>query len=451
MLEHRSGLEGFLAPRILSQKPYSWGARLLAIFALIALAGCTTKSKIKGERELLLLPSVSLVEDKTLLNKPIALPSCRVNDECRQMNETPSHEVSHSCFDVEAAKYRWCINVGRTTGDGERLCSNLVACGNCIFGGTTEGKVFALDVTRRKLLWRTDVATKVDDVARIGGLALSLNGDLIVTTSAGDVILLDVQSGKQKKKIHISSPIRSAPTVSPEAIFIQGSNNSLFALDHNLNVLWDIYEPPESVLFLGNASPSYKDGVVFAACSTGDYRAYYANTGREIWSDYMTSQFLDDTVGNLLHVYASQVVSGDYVFTLGHGGRLVANLNTSGSRVWSAKFSGLNTPAVIGEWLFTTDENGCVYCIQKSTGKVRWTAALPLSIENKRARTWTNPIILSGTVVFVTEYGDLAFFDAADGHIVKMLRTRAKEPSSAIVVNKVLYVLSGLGYVYAFG
>jgi outer membrane protein assembly factor BamB len=367
------------------------------------------------------------------------------------MNECSSHEVSHNCFDVKSAEFLWCANVGDGAWDREKLRSNLVAQNGCIFGGTTEGRVFALDLATHKLLWRADVASKVDDVARIGGVAILSGGDIIVTTSAGYVFQLNAQNGTQKRKVHVSSPIRSAPTVSSGGIFIQGSNNSIIAVDRNLNILWNVYEPPESLLFLGNASPTIKDGIVFAACSTGDYRAYDINTGHEVWSDYMTSQFLDDTVGNLLHVYASQVVSGDYIFTLGHGGRLVANIATSGARAWSAKFSGLHTPAVIGEWLFTTDDNGCVYCIEKATGKVRWTAALPLNVDKNRPRMWTNPIIAGGTVLIVTEYGDIAFFDVEDGHSVRTIRSRAKEPSSAIIVDKHLYVLSGMGYVYAFG
>ncbi|MDR1208514.1 MAG: PQQ-binding-like beta-propeller repeat protein [Holosporales bacterium] len=426
-------------------------ARLLAVIAIAVFTGCTTKSRIKGTRELLIIPSVSLVEDKTLLNQPIALPPCKISDEHLQMNESSSHEVSHSCFDVESAEFLWNANVGCSIGDRERLRSNLVAHGGRLFGGTTEGNVFAVDLATHKILWRTDVASKVDDVARIGGLAISRNGDIIVATSAGNVFLLDAQDGSQKQKVYVSSPIRSAPTVSTDAIFIQGSNNSLIALDHNLNILWSVYEPSESLLFLGNASPTVKHGIVFAASSTGDYRAYDVNTGHEVWYDYMTSQFLDDTVGNLLHIYASQVVSGDYIFTLGHGGRLVANIATSGARAWSAKFSGLHTPAVIGEWLFTTDDNGCVYCIEKSTGKVRWTAALPLNIDQNKPQMWTNPIIVSGTVSIATEYGDIVFFDVADGHVVRIIRSRAKEPSAAIIVNKHLYVLSGTGYVYTFG
>jgi outer membrane protein assembly factor BamB len=425
--------------------------RKIVWVSVIYFTGCVTKSTIKGVRELLIASSVSLTEDKTLLQTPMKLPPCKSAQSWSQLNESATHVATHHCLDANAIKLLWKLRVGNGTSVKGKLRSNLVAQNGHLFGGTMEGRAFAIDLNTKKLLWRASIAENVDDVARIGGVAITESGDIVVTASSGDVCTLNHLTGEVKQKVHLSSPIRSAPTICPKGMFVQSSNNSLFALDHKLSILWRVSEPYESLLFLGNASPTYRNGIVFAAYSTGDYRAYYIDTGTEVWSDFMTSQFLDDTVGNLLHIYASQVISDDIIFTLGHGGCLTANSANSGSRIWSAKFSGLHTPAVIGDWLFATDEAGYVYCVQKSTGKVRWAAALPEGSEKRQPRTWTSPMVAGGTVVIVTEFGHIVFFDAADGHIVNTLKSGAKEPSCAIIVDKVLYVLSGLGYVYAFG
>jgi outer membrane protein assembly factor BamB len=165
----------------------------------------------------------------------------------------------------------------------------------------------------------------------------------------------------------------------------------------------------------------------------------------------MISQFQDDTIGNLLHVYASQVISGEHVFTLGHGGRLTANHITSGDRAWSVTFSGLHTPAIIGEYLYVTDDNACLYCINKETGKVRWSTSLPENEDQRKPVNWTNPIIADRAVLLVTEHGHIVFFDAGSGKIIRKIESLVKNPTSAVVVNKVLYVLSNQGYLYAFG
>jgi outer membrane protein assembly factor BamB len=382
----------------------------------------------------------------------MTLPECSVSKDCTQAHASCTHAASNQCFDVNGAKSRWSILVGKDSSDKERLLSNIVVYNNVVFGGTVCGRVFAVDASTHKILWSVDVARKVEDVAKIGGIAVSFEGDIVVTLASGDVLLLDGKNGEVKKKVNLSCSLRSSPTIVNKIILIQSSTNALFALDSELNTMWEKYECPEDMVFLGNASPTYSEDLVFAAYSTGEYRAYDINTGAEVWFDYMTSQFQDDIVGNLLHVYASQVVSDGMVFTLGHGGRLSANYVTSGDRVWSATFSGMHTPAVIGEWVYVTDETACVYCIHKRTGKVRWRAVLPSNSDAMRDPvSWTSPLIAGGTVLFVTEYGDVVFYDASDGHIVRKISTAIRTPATAVIVEKTLYVMSNQGILYAIG
>lgn len=421
------------------------------IISIAFLTSCSNDPKISGYRELFVPSSSELCIDKSLSCRTMDLPRCQTNLEFLQKNNSSSHTCTHQCFNIQQAKRLWRVFVGREAYETEKLLSNLVVYKGMILGGTPGGRVFAVDSKTHKVVWRTALARHIDDIAKIGGIAITSQGDVVVTVATGDVVLLETQTGNIKKKKNLGCTLRSAPTISENLILVQGSNNALFILDSQLNSCWDCYEAPENVVFLGNASPAFDKNLVFAAYSTGEYKAYDIHSGNEIWFDFMTPQFQDDTVGNLLHVYASPVINDDYIFILGHGGRLVANHSISGNRIWNVNFSGLHTPAVIGNWLFAIDNEGYVFCFEKNTGHVRWSTSLPENIEKKKPASWTDPLIAGESVIFVTEDGDIVFLNTQNGHISRIIRSDIRKPSAAIVVNKILYVLSSQGYLYAFG
>lgn len=426
---------------------WTWGV----LAGALGLAGCSSGPKIKGDRELFIATPRDLRVDLETKHRSLDLPLCQNFHVWAQRDRNEAHEAAHLAFEVLKARKLWRVFVGREAMDTEKLLSNLVYANGKLFGGNPGGRVFALDVATHKVLWRTPVARRIDDVAKIGGVALTNAGDLAVTTATGKIFLLNPQTGAIKKEKDLGCSLRSAPLVYGTSLVVQGSNNALFLLDAELNLKSAQEEVPETLLFLGNATPAMHDGLLFAAYSTGEYKAYDARTGKEVWSDTMVPQFLDETAGNMLHVYASPVVDEGRVFILGHGGRLIACDALSGTKLWSVGFSGLHTPTVVGRWLFAVDSTGALFCFDKVTGKVRWSAGLPDDVEGTRPTSWTTPLVAGGHVIVVTNRGDIACFDASTGQLVRTLRTEVRNPSSAIIVDRVLYILSSQGYICAFG
>ncbi|GHS92513.1 hypothetical protein AGMMS49949_04710 [Alphaproteobacteria bacterium] len=424
--------------------------------AALFFVGCSG-TKIKGKRELLITSLSEISVDKNLASTPFSLPACKNKKQWLQNQGGAAHEVGHLCLDAAGVKWLGRVSVGHAGGK-QSLISNIVSYDGVLFVGTTQGNVVAVAALAGKgvasaprVLWKTALATKIEDPSKIGGLAFLPGAGVVASAATGEVALLDAQTGKVKKTQNLECALRSAPTLSKNRIFIQGNNNALFGLDHQLNLLWQHCDPPENVLFLGNGAPAVDRDSVVAVYSTGEYKAYDEASGSELWFDFMTASSQDDTAANVLHIYASPVIAGNLVFVLGHNGHLSANALHSGARVWSVPFSGIHTPALAGNWLFALDNEGAAFCFEKTTGKLRWRSALPENKAKKRPKNWTAPLVLGGHVVVVTNSGDLVFFDAKDGRVVQILPSRVNNPSAAIVVDKVLYVLSSDGYLYAFG
>lgn len=434
------------------QKKQAWGKmRVWGLLGALSLVGCSTGPKIKGTRELFVAAPADLSVDMETKHCSFRLPAQRNLTEWRQRDRDATHEAVHLAFDVFSAQKLWRVFVGREAFDTERLLSNLVFYQGRLFGGNPGGRVFAVNVATRSVIWRTPVARHIDDAAKIGGVALTSAGDLAVTTATGKVALLDLSEGKIKATQELGCSLRSAPLAFASGLAVQGSNNSLFILDDALRLQKVQEGIPEPLIFLGNATPAASTGLLFAASSTGEYKAYDLTTHSEIWENAMMPQFLDETAGGMLHIYASPVINDGRVFILGHGGRLIACEALSGAPVWGVNFSGLHTPALVGQWLFAIDSSGALFCLDKQTGHVRWGAKLPDGREGIRPTSWTSPLVAGNHIIVVTDRGDITCFDASTGQLTRTLRTDMRDPSDAIIVNGVLYVLTARGYVHAFG
>lgn len=439
------------------------GARYYSALSLISactsllgggllLTSCSSSSKITGKRELFVPATQELSVDLSVAKKPFHLPPPQTTRSCTQERGSAAHTAVHDAFDATKARLLAQIPLGQRAARRDVLVSNMLANQGKLFGCTADGRLFAVDTASSKIVWTLPVPQLTEDVVKVGGLALTSTGDLVMAAANGDILLVDTTSGKMKKQRNLGCSLRSAPTVSGDHLFIQSVNNRLFALDTQLNTLWSLEETPENVVFLGNGSPAAANDLVLAAFSTGEYKAYDAHTGTEVWMSFMTPEFLDDTYGNILQIRASPVISDSLAFVLGHGGSLVATHALSGVRQWSVAFSGLDTPAVAGDWLFAVDEHGYVFCFEKATGRVRWSSALPDGGSRKRRpMRWTAPILANNSVLFFTEYGDFVVLDAATGKTQLVLPTKIEKPVHALIVDQKLFVLSQRGVLYVYG
>jgi outer membrane protein assembly factor BamB len=414
----------------------------------LLFTGCSTDSKITGKRELFLPNPNNVVIDQGAAKRKVALPVEQVR-EWKQDGISGNNVLVNAKFDVKKAKLLWKERVGKEEGENDKLISNIVAKGGVLFAGNVNGDVFALDLRTRKVLWKTNVGK--NGIAKIGGVGLLDDGSIITTTADGNVHQIDSITGKIKKAKNIGGTIRSAPRIWHDKIFVQTNSNELAMLSRDLKILWRRGELPEDIVFLGNSSPTTDGGIVIGAYSTGEYRAYDVLSGNECWEDFMVPSAQCESTATMLHICASPVISDGLAFVFGHGGRLVANDIVSGKRIWDLDISGLSTPAVVGDWIFVTDWESRIFCIEKLTGKVKWRTHIPEDRYGNIAANWTKPIIAGNTVIVATNAGLVVFFDVNSGKVERIIKTTLWAPSSAIVVNEVLYILSGDGSVYAFG
>jgi outer membrane protein assembly factor BamB len=181
--------------------------------------------------------------------------------------------------------------------------------------------------------------------------------------------------------------------------------------------------------------------------------AYRYENGRQLWSDALARTSIATSVSTITDIDADPIIDNGRVYALGQGGRMAAYELVTGQRVWELNLAGISTPSVAGEWIFTLTDEDKLFCIAKTTGKVRWMAQMPhYRVEKKKKGPilWTGPVLAGNRLWLNSSEGDIATVSPEDGKINKVFHHDVGFTLAPVVANNTLYVLDNSGRITAY-
>jgi outer membrane protein assembly factor BamB len=204
----------------------------------------------------------------------------------------------------------------------------------------------------------------------------------------------------------------------------------------------------------GAGAPAVARGTVIAGYSSGDLNAYRYENGRTVWQDALTRTSVSTTVGDVSDIDASPVVDDKRVYAVGAGGRAIALDLVTGQRLWELNVGGISTPALGGNWLFLVSDQAQLYCIERTSGKIRWATQLDRWRNKKKTKGiyWTGPVLAGGRLLLVSSTGDMASVDPATGKVAQTIRIEKNKPITLapVVAGNMLFTLAADGTLAAW-
>jgi outer membrane protein assembly factor BamB len=300
------------------------------------------------------------------------------------------------------------------------LTPHPIIADGLLFRLDEDGDVSAYHLDSGERLWSRSIM--LDDKSgytRSGGGCAYQEGKLFVTSPYGHVLCMQARSGKKLWERSVGSPLRGAPMVYKGSVFALTANNQLHALRaSDGEVLWVHFGIPEPVQFCGAALPAVTDKSVVVGYSSGEVYALDFKTGEEQWRYSSMSPGTWGTLPDkIVHVLASPVIQGQYVYVLSANGPLTAFDMVRGEPLWSKSIASVETPVVSGNALFVLGKDQTLYAIDRSQGLLFW--SLPLNklkhsshqekedSASEESRLWYGPFLLNGQIYVVSGHGDL--------------------------------------------
>ena len=383
----------------------------------------------------------------------VVLPPARVNDNWAMASNTPSKSYGHLALAANPAAV-WSQRIEGST-SSRRLGAAPVVANGTLYAVDTSGTVHAMNAETGARLWQysPDIASDMRGTVYGGGIAVAGNR-LFVTSGTGRVVALDTANGAEVWSANPAGPLRDAPTLAFNLVLVMTQDNRIIALNQNDGeIAWQESGSLAQAGVFGVASPAAGQGTVVAGYSSGELVAYRYENGRVLWADALARTSISTEVGSISDIDADPIIDNGRVYALGQGGRMAAYELVTGQRIWELNLSGISTPALAGEWLFTLTSDARLLAIARSTGKVRWITQLRRYRDAKDRKGeifWTGPVLANNMLYVANSRGELWQVSVAEGSANMLTELKDSVSLPPIVVNNTLYVLDDGGTITAF-
>ncbi len=425
----------------------------LLLTATTVLTSCDTfssKPPLEGKRESIFSQESTVKSESTLGKASLTLGHGHKNKSWSVPGGSPDHATDNLALATHPKKL-WTSSIGSGNSSDKKLVSNLVVDNNVIYGIDTQGQVTALSMADGTRLWSARTSPEGSESETLGG-GLAISGTkVIVTTSFGDILVLDAKTGKELWKQSPQTPFRIAPTVTESTAIAVNVANEAIALDLATgNVKWTHVGLPEATGLLGGGVPAISGNKVVIPYSTGELYTLDLNTGQLLWVEALNPATAFDPLSSISHIRARPVISHGKVYTISHGGRMASFDLNSGSRLWQKDIGGVRTPAVYGGYLFMVTNENDLACLDSTTSQIIWAKALTTPAGEEKT-IWAGPVLAGGKLILTNTKGDIVFFNPTDGTESSKINHGESLTLSPIIVDGKLIVLSENATVAVYG
>jgi outer membrane protein assembly factor BamB len=453
---------------------------IVALTAVSLLAGCGIFGGRRGpitptvgERIPVLATDNQVEVDPQLAGIPVTVPAPLVNNEWAQSGGNAAKSVGHVALG-DAIGQAWSVSIGQGSSAQARLASEPVVADGRVYTIDTRATVRAFDAATGNQVWATQVRGENSPNEALFGGGVSYDGGRIYATNgAGDAAALDAATGAIAWIVKPGGPLRGAPTVGADNVYVISQDNQLYALNMaNGETRWTGSGSFEQAGVFGTAAPAFAQSTLVAGFSSGELTAYRYENGQVVWQDALARTGVSTVVGTISDIDADPVIDQGRVFAVGQGGRMVAVELITGQRAWEINISGISTPWVAGDWLFVVTDRAQLLAIARASGRIRWIAQLPAfrraperrdptrsELEQGRAGRvrqgegpifWRGPVLAGNRLVLTSSRGQIAYVSPVDGTVLATTENRSPISLAPIVANNTLYILNDDGRLTAW-
>lgn len=445
------------------------GGLLAGVAALALLAAC-------GEREVILpgerfpirapledsIPTESNPQPKAPVqaaaseSRPISLPAAQVNADWGQRGGNARHAAPHASVS-KAPVAVWASNVGAGNSRKNRISAAPVVAGGRVFAMDAGMTVTALS-TGGGLLWQADLTAGFDKGGGVSGGGLAASGtQVFASTGYGEVVALDAKSGGVIWRQRIDAPAIGAPAIEGNRVYVSGRDGSAWALDAaNGKVVWQVFGAPGKSGWLGAASPTVGDQVVYFPSNAGDLMAVLKpGGGTPVWHSSAAGKRLGRAYAGSFDITGDAALVGNTLYAGTGAGRTVAIDAGSGQQIWGVNEGAMGPLAIAGGSVFMVNDEARLVRLDAADGSVVWSVEMPYfeaqKIKKRKAIVaHYGPVLAGGRLWVASSDGKLSAFSPTDGGLVYQTDIPGGAAGQPAVAGGVLYVVTTKGQVVAF-
>ncbi len=434
---------------------------VLVLATAVSLTACDIASKnseiLPGDREPIRPEEgfAGQISSEVAGSADLRLPRARSNNAWPQTAGDITNAPQHVAL-AEALSLAWAADIGSGNDRRHRVTAEPVAERGRIFTLDSVGVVSAVS-TEGSILWQLDLASSGDAAdASGGGLAVDGNS-LYVSSAYGSLYAMDVETGTIRWEQELDASGVAAPTVAGGIVYVVGGDSKAWAIDTGTGrINWTMSGVPSAQSFQGGASPAVGRSLAIFPFANGDVQAVFRRGGFNRWNASVSGTRDGFAVSGISEITAGPVLDSGRVYVGNNSGRIVALDATTGDRIWTAQHGTSGGIVPVGRSdLFTITDQNQLMRLSAKTGEVIWSKQLPLYVnENTKRRSdivvHNGPLLAGGRLIVASSDGTMRQFSVVDGAELGSVTIPSGAASKPVVMDEVLYVVTGKGQLAAF-
>jgi len=438
--------------------------RRAALLLPLALGGCSvfdsifgdTKDKLPGKREAVVAARRGLEVDATDTRQVVLPPAAGV-PVWAQPGGGPTHTVGNVA--VGGFTPAWRSSIGEGGGYRQKITGQPIVFNGRVATMDSDGVVALFTMDTGSRVWRTDTQDEEDRSTNVGGgVSWSVEGGpagtVYATTGRAELLALDAGTGAIRWRKPLGSPARSAATVTDGRLIVLTLDDRLqaFALGNGQRQ-WVYQAAAAATTLLGQAAPAVSDGLVVAGFGSGDLTALRVESGALAWTDSLASARGRGALTELSGIRALPVIDRGRVYAIGGGGLLVCLDLRSGRRLWEREVGGIQTPWLVGDWMFVQTADQTLAAIGREDGRVRWVTDLPRYDDPEKRRDplfWTGPVMAGSKLILAGSNGEAMSVDPVTGRPIGKIALKDAAAVAPVAAAGTLLLTTDDGSLQAF-
>lgn len=347
----------------------------------------------------------------------------------------------------------WRASIGKGSDDFPLIVEPIAANG-FVYSVDLEGRLKKIAVQNGRDEWTVKVAPKDEDRATIGG-GLSFDGRLYVATGFHELLALDPANGGLIWRYQGTAPFRAAPISLGGRVFAVSADSETFSLDRDTGSFqWRHAGLKEKTRYVGAAAPIATSNLLVVPYASGEVYGLRPENGADLWSlSLQPMQRFEASLSQLGDIQADPVLKDGVIYAMSASSVLAAIEARTGRKLWQHALGGIQTPRVVGDFLFVTADENSVYAFERETGKLLWVKELPRyeDVANKEgAILYSAPVLAGGLLHVVGSDGTINRFNPRTGEAAPVIQTGYRITLSPLVVNKTLVLVTDDGVLLAY-
>ena len=434
-------------------------SRRSALLLPFAAAGCSTiddllgssKPPVPGNREAVVAARRGLVVDPADKG-PIGIPAPTPMPLWPQPGGGPTHAGANIA--ISGFNPAWRASIGEGGGYRQKITAQPIVIPGRVATMDSDGRVATFDLENGNRVWRMDTQADEDRSTNVGGGISFADGTIYASTGRAEILAMDAGTGAIRWRKPLGSPARSAPTITEGRLLVLTLDDRVQAFTAATGERQWAYQAQAAVTTLfGQAAPAVSDGIAVCGFGSGDLVALRAESGALAWSDSLASGRGRNSLVDLSAIRALPVIADGRVYAIGAGGLLVELDLRSGRRLWERDVGGIQTPWVVGDYLFVMTLEQTLAAVGRRDGRVRWLRELPRYGNEERKRDplyWTGPVLAGGKLVLAGSNETAMSVNPADGEFIGRIDLRGPAAVTPVAASNTLFILSDDGTLQAY-